>query len=76
MSGADKYIKSVSHGKYGVDPECIPLCPICDQPMWAGEPLELQACDAGPGNPDLIRIVHLACEETEDSEDDTDEDDE
>lgn len=68
-----KYITSVFHGKYGVEPEDIPLCPICGQPMSAGERIELQACDAGPGQPDLLRLVHQDCEEMNEDEDDEEE---
>jgi hypothetical protein len=56
-------ISCVDHGVYGVDPGDIPCCPICDQPMQKGEPINLQTCDAGPGNPDLLRLVHAACAE-------------
>ena len=69
---SDKIIQSVFHGAYGVDPSDIPCCPICDQPMWLGERIELQTCDAGPAHPDLLRIVHYDCanpdEEDEDDE--------
>lgn len=68
MMGRD-LVSSVYHGKYGVDPEDIPLCPLCDQPMWAGERIELQTCDAGPGHPDLLRLVHADCESSEDEDD-------
>jgi hypothetical protein len=36
--------------------------------MWVGERIELQACDAGPGNPDLLRLVHADCENDEDED--------
>lgn len=65
-------IRCISHGVYGVEPEDCPLCPLCDQPMWANEPLTLQTVDAGHGNPDLVRLVHYACENEEDDEDDED----
>lgn len=56
-------ISCVSHGAYGVEPERIPCCPVCDQPMWKGERITLQTCDSGPGNPDLLRLIHSECEE-------------
>ena len=68
MSDTSKYIHSVYHGAYNIDPADIPCCPVCDQPMWAGERIELQACDAGPGNPDLLRLVHYDCANPEEDE--------
>jgi hypothetical protein len=63
-----KDIQSVFHGKYGVAPDAIPCCPICDQPMQKGELLELQWCDQGPGQPDCARLVHYACENSDDDD--------
>jgi len=65
-----RLITCISHGVYGVDPIECPCCPICDQPLWAGERITLQTCDAGPGNPDLLRLVHYECDSPEDDEDD------
>lgn len=70
MSSADKLIRSVFYGAYGVDPSDIPCCPICDSPMQRGEGIELQLCDAGPGNPDLLRIVHYECANPEEDDED------
>jgi len=61
-------ITCVSHGIYDVPPEEIPPCPICDQPMFKGERINLQTCDAGPGHPDLLRLVHGECEDDDDEE--------
>ena len=58
---SEREIQCVAHGVYGVPPEMIPCCPICDQPMWKGEPLELQWCDMGPGQQDCARLVHYEC---------------
>ncbi len=51
----------VEHGVHDISPEDCPLCPICDQPLWASERINLQTVDAGPGNPDLVRLVHTEC---------------
>lgn len=56
-------IQCVDYGVYGVEPEDIPLCPECDQPMSAREGLTLQICDAGCFAPDLVRLVHTDCVE-------------
>ncbi len=58
-------ISCVDHGVYGIEPENIPCCPICDQPMQKGERINLQTCDAGT-NPDLLRLVHAECAEGND----------
>lgn len=58
----ERDIACVFHGRYGVPVEQIPCCPICDQPMCKGEPLQLEYCDAGRlGEPDLVRLVHYEC---------------
>lgn len=64
-------IQCIDHGVYGVRPEDCPLCPCCDMPLHAGEGITLQTCDAGPGNADLMRLVHTRCvkEEDEDGDD-------
>ncbi len=66
-------ITCISHGVYGVEPEACPLCPECDQPMWVGEPLELQTVDAGPRHPDLVRLVHHSCVNDDEEWDDEEE---
>jgi hypothetical protein len=66
---SDNIISCVSHGAYGVDPEKIPLCPECDQPMWVGEQITLQTCDVGPGEADLVRLIHSRCEDDGESDD-------
>ena len=71
------FITFVDHGTYDVDPHDCPLCPCCDQPLWANEPLALQTVDNGPGLPDIVRLVHTDCIlDDEDDEDDEDADDE
>lgn len=72
---SEREIACVAHGVYGVAPEEIPCCPICDQPMVKGEPLELQWCDQGPGQSDAARLVHYHCAEADDDEDEDDFDD-
>lgn len=63
-------ISCIDHGVYGVSPEDCPLCPGCDQPMWVGEQITLQTVDCGPGNADLLRLIHSDC--IDDGEDDDD----
>lgn len=65
-----KIIECIDHGVYGVDPEDCPLCPCCDQPLWYGEGITLQTVDAGPGNQDLVRLVHSACVNDDDEDED------
>lgn len=69
MSSTDQIIACVSHGVYGVQPQDCPCCPICDQPMWKGERITLQTVDAGPGNPDLLRLVHYYCDMPDEEDD-------
>jgi hypothetical protein len=61
-------IYCTDHGVYGVKPEDCPLCPICDQPMWSGERINLQTIDCGPGQADLLRLVHSDCVGTDDED--------
>jgi hypothetical protein len=37
--------------------------------MWVGERITLQTVDAGPGHPDLLRLVHTDCVEEDEDED-------
>ncbi len=67
----NQIIECIDHGISGVSPEDCPCCPKCDQPIWAGERITLQTVDAGPGHPDLVRLVHSECSEwAEEDEDD------
>lgn len=68
----DRPIKLYDHGVYGVDPERIPCCPVCDQPMWKGEDLALQECDVGPGQQDMVRLTHLSCVSGDEDDDEED----
>lgn len=63
-------IACIDHGVYGVSPHACPLCPVCDQPMFVGETITLQTVDCGPGNADLLRLVHSHCVEEDEDEDD------
>ena len=63
-------IKCVHDGVYFVDPENVPLCYVCDQPMFKGEDIDLQYIDAGPGNQDLVAIVHSECADEEYNDED------
>lgn len=65
---ADRDIACVFHGRYGVLPEQIPCCPICDLPMLKGERLQLEYCDMGPGQQDAARLIHLKCDDTDDDD--------
>mgnify|MGYP001576911678 CR=1 FL=1 len=61
-------ISCVDHGVYDIAADDIPCCPVCDQPMQKGERITLQTCDAGPGHPDLLRLVHSECVENDDED--------
>lgn len=65
-----KLISCIDHGVYGVSPHACPLCPECDQPMFVGERITLQTVDCGPGEPDLLRLVHSSCVDDEDDDGD------
>jgi len=66
----EKHIQCISEGVYGVDITHVPLCYMCDQPMFKGESLTLQYIDAGPGHSDLVALVHTDCECDEEDWDD------
>ncbi|RWB40476.1 MAG: hypothetical protein EOQ44_25395 [Mesorhizobium sp.] len=70
MTDMRNLIQCIDHGVYNVRPDDCPLCPCCDQPLWAGERITLQTVDAGPGHPDLLRLVHTGCVDDEDDSDD------
>lgn len=53
----------------------MPLCPLCDQPMWAGDDVVILAMEAG-GHGTVIALGHRTCaeEELEDEEEEDDDD--
>ena len=53
----------------------MPLCPLCDQPMWSADDVAILAMEAG-GHGTVIALGHLICaqEELEDDEEEEDED--
>lgn len=63
-----RQITAIEHGVSGKEPESCPLCPECDQPIWASEELTFQTV-AQDGWPDLARIVHRTCSTIDDEDD-------
>ena len=69
---SNRLVHCIDHRVYAVSPGDSPLCPLCDQPIRAGDRFNLQTVALGPGEADLLRLVHTECVEDEDEDEDGD----
>lgn len=71
MSTKVAEIQCILNCRYNVNPEEVPTCAVCDQPMFRGEPLQFEYCDMDvPGFPACVRLIHLDCADDYDEEED------